>query len=276
MRRASAGEYSMPWMEPALDLLRQRHEFGAQVGIGLVAGSVPRALLEQLVERGRAVLAAGRDHLVGRRHAIEHQRAHRLRVGARICLRQARAVRAAPQVDRAVAERAPHFLDVAGGIGGGVVLERRLRFLDAGADLLVLLGLAQFVFAGIGFAIELARQAGAALVDEDDVAGGARALEGGGQQLDHLAAGLAGAAGKDEQRIGPRRLAERGGHRHVQLERAGLRLRIIQRDRNGHAAQRLLGTRQVAAAAGCRRAGRTGQHEPEGRRCEQVVSHKCS
>ena len=59
-----------------------------------------------------------------RRHAVEHDAAHAIRMSPQIFLRDARAVTAAPQVDPRVAERAAHVVEI-GDVGVRRVLRRR-------------------------------------------------------------------------------------------------------------------------------------------------------
>ncbi len=120
---------------------------------------------------------------------------------------------------------------------------------DAGARSGVVLRFGQAFFIGHARAIELARQARAALVDKDDVARGAHPAKGIVEQDQDVGAGLAGSAGQHEQRVGTGRLAKGGGDRHVQVEGGAARLAVVEGDRQAQAAQYFLRTGQVAAAA---------------------------
>ncbi len=148
-----------------------------------------------------------RDAHVGRRDAVEHHAAHAIRMAPRVFHRRARAVRAAPEVDAVVAERGAHRVEI-GDPRGGRVLGR----VDAPGR--------EFRGAGLrarhrvefqrGFDVafvELERgagerraAAGAALVDEDDVAVLAHPVELGGERPE-VRRRLARAAGEDEQRV---------------------------------------------------------------------------
>ncbi|QNA90005.1 hypothetical protein G4G28_18585 [Massilia sp. Dwa41.01b] len=97
-------------------------------------------------------------------------------------------------------------------------------------------------------AAQLAGQAGAALVDEDDVAGGAHALEDGAEQRHQVRAGLAWPARQHEQGILACALAKRRRDRHMQLELGAILALRVERNRDGMAAQGLLAAGQVAVA----------------------------
>ena len=82
-----------------------------------------------------------------------------------------------------------------------------------------------------GRAVERIGLAGAALIDEDDVAVGLDAAEQLRERRGHLRGALARAAGEEEQRIGLRVAAERRQHDDLQVDRAALARLAVLEDR---------------------------------------------
>ena len=139
--------------------------------------------------------------------------------------RGARAVGAAVDVDLVVAEERADIVEIVHRDRRrverqvGVVL--RLAGLEAIERLLVGLHerLQRIV---VVVAVERIRLAGAALIDEDDVAIVLHAAEDLADHLGQLGGALAGSAGEEEQRIGLRIGAERRQHDDVQIDLAAL------------------------------------------------------
>jgi hypothetical protein len=117
------------------------------------------------------------------------------------------------------------------------------------AEFSVLLRAGAFVERLFAVAIELAGQAGAALIDEDDVAGGADFPKCCLQQRQDVAAGLSWPPGKHEQRIGTRRFAQGRRQRDLQRQFWPGRVAVIQRRADGDAPQCLVVTGHVATVA---------------------------
>ena len=117
-----------------------------------------------------------RDDHRRRRDAVEHDAAHAVRMAAQVFERDARAVGAAPEVDLRVAERGAHRVEVGDPRGGRVlrgVDAARGELLRARGGLRHRIELERRVDAVVGLergAGERRRAAGAALVDEHDVA----------------------------------------------------------------------------------------------------------
>ncbi len=100
----------------ARELLRERRE-------ALVAGRVGRAAREHALERALRLDGDLRHERERRRHdAVEHDGARAVREAAHVVLRDARAVRAAEDVDLGVAERRAHGVEVADRDAGRVEL----------------------------------------------------------------------------------------------------------------------------------------------------------
>ncbi len=235
-----------------VDACQHGVEFGLEVREGLGAGVVVGAALEYAVQGQLGIVGAGRDHLIGRGNAVKDQGAHAGRVAARIVLGQPRAVRRAKHIDLAVAKRDAHAFDVMRGIGSCVQGWRVLERFDAAGEGVQLFGLGGDVVnpaVAIG-ATQLARPAGAALVDQYDVAGGAQALEHGAERGGDIRTGLSRPARQDEYRINAGCLPKRGRHRHMQLQLCAAGLLRVQRHGDGVAAQGALAAAQVAILAG--------------------------
>ena len=199
-----------------------RVERRRQIGMGRRARRRLRARVE---DRGERDFARRPDVERGshrrRRDAVEHDAAHVVRVPAQIFLRGARAVRAAPEVDLVVAQRRAHRVEI-----GDPRRRRVLRGVDAlrgellraGGRLRHRIELERRLEAVVGLerrADERRRAAGAALVDEHDVAILAHAGQRRGERSEE-ARRLAGAAGENEQRIGARVQRVRRQHRDRQ------------------------------------------------------------
>ncbi len=118
--------------------------------------------------------------------------------------------------------------------------------MHALGDELLLAGFIEIVDFARVVAIELARQAGAALVDENDVACGAQLAQARFEQAQDVAAGLARAARQHEHRIGPRPFAQGRRQRDMQSHFGAVRVVVIERDVDFGAAQGLIVARQVA------------------------------
>ena len=151
-----------------------------------------------------------------------------------IMLREARAVRAADEVDALGADRLAHLVEVAHGVLRRVVARVAVDRREAGTEPLgEALGGRDFlghalVAAAFVFALELVRAAGAALVHQDHVTLLQHAPESRGDRGIGLERGLAGAAGEEEHRIGlgprGRALHERDAERDLP---AGRRVRVL-------------------------------------------------
>ena len=154
--------------------LRQRGKPRAALLVG-------RAAREDLLERAlRLARDVGPERERRRHDAVEHDGAHARRVPAQIMLRDARAVRHAVDVPLLDPERRAHALEVLHGDRGRIETRVMIELGDAGVDDAVkLLGRRRIERQVVGhFAGEaFGRAAGAALVDEDDVAVAARELE---------------------------------------------------------------------------------------------------
>ena len=145
--------------------------------------------------------------------------------------------------------RAPHGVEVPDRDPGGVLPEIAAEFLQAGAEPLDLLRLLE---GGadrrlLDLALERVRAAGAALVDEHDVAPRIGLV----QHRQHLPSGagggLAGATREDEHRIGLLVASDRRDHREADLDGRALRLVRILRHRHRAAADFAVDARDPAA-----------------------------
>ncbi len=213
-----------------LDRARQRSEqprpVVAQAGVGAGTSCIPHAGLEERVERRLGVCgkAGGQGH-VRRRDAVEHQAPYRRRELALQFQRSPRAIRRAHQVPALDAQLAAHRLHVLHRHRGGVVAQP-VRPLHLGQALKPLAaGGHPFEHArGVGhrrqrlvaklIAVQRGRSAGAALVDEHQVAPLVQAPEQGQHRGGQRDRALPRAAGEQQHRVGP--LAPRHRrHEHV-------------------------------------------------------------
>ena len=225
----------------ARQALQQRGEAGAQVGMRLGAGRLGGAGLDEAVERRLVVGGkARRQGHVGRRDAVDHGAPHGLGKLAQHLERDPRAVGAADQVDALGAELAPHRVEVldrdrrgeeaevAFGLEVGLLQQRRLALRD---QALLALGLG-LLGEGLVFRVlagQRRRAAGAALVDEDDVAPVVQP----GEQRHHLRRqrdrALPRAAGEEEHRVGELPARQRRHDDVVDLHAAALGMLGIER-----------------------------------------------
>jgi hypothetical protein len=201
-------------LDRARQRLQQRREAPMQVGMVARARRLGGAGGEERIEGGLVVeREARRQRHVGRRDAVHHAAPHRLRELALVLERHPRPVRGADQVDALGAELAPHRVEVLHRDRGreqaqvalapdvGQLQQLRLA-LDGEAVLAVGIGLlGERLVLGVR-AHERRRAAGAALVDEDDVAPVVEPAEERHRRRGDGDRALAGPAGEEEHRIG--------------------------------------------------------------------------
>jgi hypothetical protein len=180
---------------------------GPGSGKGGAAGGVVGAVVEQLVERHLALAGDVERHPGVDRHvAVEDGAPHVLRVPAHVDLGGAGAVGAAEEVQPLVAEELPHLVQVIGGDVAGVEGEVGVELARAGAqggerEEVVQVALEVVLAPRLG-AVEGVRAAGAARVDQQDVARGAQPAEELGELGCRRGRGIAGAALEKDQRVG--------------------------------------------------------------------------
>ena len=186
-------------------LLLQRCELRGDVGKFARACLIASATLQGAVDR---TLRFDRD--VGsecdfRRHGtIENRRAHPIRIATHVVLRDSRAVRDAVEIQRAIAERGAHVVEIADGDAGRVVAriarQRRQALLHR---CLQLLRIEHDEFGIVRqLAVQPVRAPGAPLIDQHQVAVAPDARERRRDAQVEIAGGLSGSAAQDEQRIG--------------------------------------------------------------------------
>ena len=223
---------------------QQRLPLAAQVWVVAPAAGLLCTGREQRVEGrlrvGRA--AVGQRH-VGRRHAVQHAAAHGLREGALVFERGARAVRRADQVDALGAELPAHGVQILHRQRGGVEAQVAVRqLLQPQPTLLQVLQLPR----RIGLyrqrqmprvvAHQRRRPAGAALIDEHDVAAVVQAAELAHRVGRQRHRALPRPTGQQEHRIGQLASRQRGHHHVVHVDRQTVGPRRIERPLH-HAAQ---------------------------------------
>ena len=168
---------------------------------------------EQAIEGAlRVPRKVERQAHVGRCHAVEHERADALAVLPQVDEPGPRPVRAAVDVDPLVAEERPDLVEVVHRDRGGVearvgVVAGQALLQPLEADLVRLVEHGESVI--VGLALQRIRPAGAALVDEHDVAIGLEPPEQLADLPRDLRCALSGTAREKEERIRPRVGAER-------------------------------------------------------------------
>ena len=282
------GEGDVDAHRPALQAFLGRRELGRQIRERPPAGGVRRALVEEQAEGALGVPRIVERHLhVGGDDAAQDGAAHVARIAAHVDQGGAGAVGAAVEVDALVAEGGADVVQVVHrdrrrverGIGGEppqALSQRRHRQHVVHVALRVVVAARQRAVEGI-------RAAGAALVDQHDVAVGEHPGEDAGERLGGGDRRLAGAADQDEQRIGSGGGAQRRQHRHPEpdpaplpggavlehLERAAARLpvdagelaRRERQPRRGGRGRRARRPRSLGGGPGGGRAG--GDHRGE-------------
>ena len=179
-----------------------------------------------------------------------------LRVPAQVFQRRARPVGAAPEIDPVVAQRRARRIEIRDPRRRRVlrgIHALRGQLARAGSGLRHRIELERAFEAVVGLerrADERRRPAGAALVDEDDVAILADAGQRGGERTEK-ARGLTGPAGENEQRVGAR------------VQRVGRKDRDEQRDLAAAGLASILGHLEGAALRGERklRQPAVGEHD---------------
>ena len=265
----------------ARQALQQAREARTQVRMRLGASRFGGAGFDEAVEGGLVVGGKARrqDH-VGRCHAVDHGAPHRLRKLAQDFERDPRSVGAADQVDPLGTELAPHRVEILHGDRRGDETEVALR-LQVGLleqRRLALREEAQLPF-GIGLlgqrlvfrilAGQGRRAAGAALVDEDDVAPVVEAREKRHRLRGQRHRALPGAAGEKEHRVGELAPRHRRDHDVLDLQAAALGMLGIERPLHAAAQHAVAKPGDVTFGQRCRcrlgrRSGKARRERREG------------
>jgi hypothetical protein len=198
-----------------------------------------------------------RDQERGRRQAIEHGGADRLRMQLHVAQRHARAIAAAPEIKGRRAECLPQSFqignEVIGAMGARIAFElgqALLPFRRAHAFLHALW--IEPVVAGqalVGGAAQRFAEPGAALIDKQDVAAAAQAAEH-CDQAPHVACCLAGTTGEEDDRIRFLVTSQGRNQRHVDLDLAAAGFGMILRHLEHEAASGRVEEAQTAFLPG--------------------------
>ena len=186
----------------------QRRERLGEIGERLVAFSVLRASVEQETDGSLGVPAeSSTDRPIGGGDAVERERADVAFVAAQVDETDARSVRAAVEIYRAVSERRADIVEVVRGVLRrvlaqiGVLLERFTTRGQAGHRLL---RRCRECFIGSMGAVERPRLACSALIDEHDVVLDVQECEGCGYRRIRCQRSLTRSTREEEQRVGGR------------------------------------------------------------------------
>ena len=252
----------------ARQAVQQRLPARTQRRVALPAGGLGLAGRQQRIEsRLRIGRERGRQHHVGRCHAVEHRPAHGLRKLAQVLQHRARAVGSPDGVEARHAQALAHGVDVlhrdAGGVLAQVAVRQRLQRGPAALQLGTLQGgvdlLAQRPRRRVGRALQRRAAAGAALVHQHDVAPVRQPCQqpaGAAGQIDRT---LPRPAREQEHRVGL--LVARHGrqHREVHVDLPTGRLCRVQRALHAAAPGGVFDTGQAARGQAVGRGGQRGR-----------------
>ena len=253
---------------------QQARPLRAQGGMALGTGRLGGAGVEQRVQRGLVVgRRRSRQLHVGRGHAVQHGTPNGGRKLPHQIQHQPRAIGKPQRIDARHAQRLAHRVHIGRRQRGGekpqIAIRQGLQSQAAGAQPLQaqsgvgLLGQrAQVGARAIVGTAQRRAAAGAALVDEHQIAALPQTRMASGQRGGQADGALARAADKEKHRIGRFVPCQRGQQRQVDVDQHALGLRRVQGPLHAAAQRRLGQAGQAAGAEGQR--GRLGQRGRRG------------